>query len=386
MAARQFEDQLREFLQDKPYEDHVHGRVFALSNKNQDADRLEDLKKVIEDLAADQTYTIAASWNKVKKSLKETKRDWLTMREVKVNIKQEEVCAALTYFHQVGDLVYFKEVPDFIVVNPTWLVEMLSKVISIPIQQEQQRFKGSGRHWKNLIKEAIVHDDVLRAVWPEGAVRGLTAIMTNYALLLPVPRDYKVLDPSTRLPPGQVYLVPSLLPSKFTEEMEQATEVSGQGKTPITLVFPDNFIPVGMTSRLITSLIQDHSWKAVGQIYKDASTFEVKKDGGICLTSIVQKSGKIEISCENDLPDSSHLQHTSLKHILAKLGTIYAHQDFSVCITCDCKALIPTAGPEYKLESGYSCPSGEHPTKLYLPSPSDITWFSREDVRFPLSL
>ena len=372
-----FENQILTFLKGKRYAGHVCHPIIRISSLTREPGQVNQLKMTIEDLVQDQQYNVPLSWFKMKETLKETKKAWLDWRTVQdkakhVGIRHKgKLRAALQFFHSIGELVYFEEVPDFIVIDPQWLIDMLSRVITIP-----SHYRRINKHWEILETEALLHEDAMKEVWPEGAVQGLVAIMMKYALLLPVSADYKLRDPSKSIPPGKVYLVPSLLPAKGSDETHQPADTPEGTAPPVTLVFPDNFIPVGLTSRLITSLCNYSSWKAVGQVYKDTATFKVMKKGKF---SVFQKSGEIKISSGKSPPKNDH---KALQTILASLKKLSPHQDIKVCISCpDCQSPVPTAGPEETLDDVYTCHNGHS-----FPPFANQLWFKRKPTDAFVSL
>ena len=373
--ADAFVEQLSEYLETKPFAGHACAPIFKISNLTRDRLTINELKRTIEKLAMDQKYNVPLSCFKFKETLKNSKRYWLNWKEVQMLAEQEGIQeisslrAALQFFHNVGELVFFEKIPNFIVINPQWLIDMLSKVITIPSHYKEIQKK----HWKLLENEALLHEDAMKEVWPQGAVQGLVDIMMKYALLLPVPADYKMRDPSKRIPPGKVYLVPSLLPAMESDEAHQAADIHGGSAPPVTLVFPDDFIPVGHTSRLITALCNEHDWRAVGQIYKDAAKFKVKKKGQILLISVIQKLDKIEVSCDVGAHDSNQLHSESLQTIHAVLRKLSPQQDIKVCVSCHCGALVETAGPGKELDPAYTCYNGHR----WDPSSYQI-WFNSD--------
>ena len=375
LEADAFEKDFLKFLKDKPYAGHVCFPIFRISNKYRDQQAVAKLKMVIEQLARDQKYNVPLSWFKFKDTLKDSKRCFLSWKEVQNMAEQEGIhdigtlLAALQFFHNIGEFVFFEEIPDFIVIEPQWLIDMLSKVITIPCYNRSI----NKNYWRLLEKEALLHEDVLKTVWPKGAVRGLTAIMMKYALLLPVSADYKLRGPANLVPPGQVYLVLSLLPAKDFDENHLTTDTHEGTAPPVTLVFPNNFIPVGHTSRLITALCNEPEWTAVGQIYQNAANFEVKKKGEILHISVIQKLDKIKVSCDVGADDSNQLHSESLQTIHAVLRKLSPQQNIKVCISCHCKALVETAGPGNVLDPAYTCHNGHRCD----PSPYQI-WFNSD--------
>ena len=374
-----FEEEVQVLQKNSVYGDHVHKLFFTISNKDPTNGKVEELKKLIGDCALKRGHHIPTRWFRLLQSLKEKVNgkttNWLSLKNAKakaikdVHIDVTEIEAALLYFHGVGEVVYFSEIPDMIVIEPTWLFQELTKIITIPSHHEQIFEIISKRHWDNIQDEALLHQDVLEYVWPEDAFKPLVVIMKKYALLLPVPADYKLRHASNTIPLGNVYLVPSLLPLKGSDETHQAADTHEGTVPPVTLVFPDNFIPVGLTSRLITALCNEHKWKAVGQIFKDAATFKFKKGR----YTVIETSGQITVG-DIKYQEQSHQCHQgALQTISETLKKLSPHQDVTICISCpECQDAATFVEDEYLCQKGHHVDPSPYQMWLNL-EPSNAT-------------
>ena len=363
-----------------PFQDHVDDEIFTISNKSPTKREVDKLKELIEKCAFERSRDRPLLWFRLLQSLKEKavgkNSSWLTLEDAKakpikdVHIDDTTIEAALLYFHGVGEVVYFSEIPDMIVIEPPWLFQELTKVITIESHHAQKFEKVSKEHRDNFEKESLLHEDVLKCVCTEDTFEPLVAIMKKYALLLPVPADYKLREHSNIIPDGKVYLVPSLLPAKGPDKTNQAANKQKGTPPPVTLSLHEHFIPVGLTSRLLTKLCKKRKWTVLGQIYKDSATFEFKKRGMILHISVLETSKGIEVSCDECAEDSDQLYCKSLQTIHDALRKLSPYQDISVFISCDCGELVKTAWPRKNLDTVYTCYKG------HISYPSSYTvWF-----------
>ena len=348
-----FERDIWELVKDKSYRNQIYPTIFKISNRIRDHGKINELKKAIENLTKDRKIKVPLLWFKVKEKLKATGEKWLEWDRVKEIAKAEglkdekTLQAALHFLHRVGDLVYFSDMREFVVIDPQWLINMLSKVITIPGYREQQGGQCDACHWTKLEREGILHKDVCKAVWPEGTVDGLIAIMMKYALLMPNPSRKGKSQEKT-------YLVPSLLEAK--PHKDSAAHSKENSSPPIKLVPPSNFIPVGLTSRLITTLINEEGWHTLGIIYKDAATFEFKQLVENILISVCQVNGNIEVRCRKNWSGAGNVLSKSLRIIHSTLKTLSNNQVFKHEICCvGCKSWIGIDEPE-DFDERDSCP------------------------------
>ena len=344
--GEEFENAIWKFIENKTYRNHVHKNIFRISNKEPNPDKINKLKKTIEALAETQRIDVPLLWFKVKENLKENLKEtgetclkWDRVKEIAEaeGLKEEKTLQeAVQFFHRVGDLVYFSDVGDFVVIDPQWLINMLSKVITIPGYREQQGGHCDASHWPKLEREGILHEDICKAVWPQGTVDGLIAIMMKYALLMPLSTNS---DESKH----KEYLVPSLLPPKPHGAGKGEEKRSNKREfLPVRLAAPENFIPVGLTSRLIAALTKKDHWVNQGQKYNNAAKFVVKKYGKKPQISINQIDGTIEISCTKRWEESSKLLQESVNLISSTLKVLSSSQDFKMQIYCDeCRSWFP---------------------------------------------
>ena len=148
--------------------------------------------------------------------------------------------AALSYFHEKGFLIHLdstETLREIVIVNPQWLIDMLSRVICDPkLHVDYEKFEkaGLGKDAKRAFEKAIVSRDFLAFVWNYDQVDFLIDLMKRTMLL------------SQWVGKDAAYFVPSLLQEK---RIAQAiTESVGQ---KVKFDFSSSFLATGIFQRLV---------------------------------------------------------------------------------------------------------------------------------------
>lgn len=368
---KQYYKSLNKFIEKKVYADHVHLTKYCVSNKNSQDPDIRDLRKKVVDIAQQQVYwgeQIPLRWIALKERLQTLKNlsNVTALDRVKEEASeagiadQEELITALRFYHELGDIVFFNE-PDlreFIILDPQWLIDCFKQVITIPKFHEQHQFPRSQLHWKNLEECGVLHEDILDAVWDSGVKQQLVTLMYKFRLLLPIPSQYmKRLSSAEELEEvhGQCYLVPCLLPPLKSKP----SDVHQTHLIPSVLIaFRHSFIPVGVLSRLFSSLVKDEGWQVAGFIFHDYASF-VPDDSNIRL-NILKKNDTLEVSAYDLEENCAAIRpqclqtyfHVIVRHVEDILRTVSPTVCFVLKVWCQCpgvqKALVHV-GPRGEL-------------------------------------
>ena len=320
---------MKEFLERKEYNKHRYHEIFVVSTRSPESPEVGHLRDVLVKLARDEEYEVPLVWFKLKEHMKDTQRDSLTWKELE-NIAQEvdlhgenEMRSALAFFHAVGDLVFFEEMPDCIVTDPQWLIDQFTKVISTENKDDPEQ----SEYWVELDEYGYLRGSLLEKIWPdEDERKQMTKLMERFALLLPVrkylPRNIQVKRPEKG---EKEFLVPCLLHSA-----EQQRHKEQDNQKPLTLKPLCNYIPSGLTGRLLSSLCINDEWDICGRVDTRTASFRLK-DGCLVSLNIIPLSREIEIRIY--CPENKTLKGILdvISHRLAELpGTV----EFDICLQC----------------------------------------------------
>ena len=327
-------------INNQSYASHIYGKVFTLSNKNRSMEAVEELRHVIESLASDHSYEVPLLWYKLKETMKKTGKNWMVWSEVRaigeeLGIRDEDALkACLEFFHTVGDL-YFDPISstDFVALEPQWLINQFREVITIPKKSPNVLAR---RLRPNAETPGIFNHESLKNVWPQETVDALIAIMKRFALMFCLPGTYKFSYVSYQWDETNYYIVPSLLPSKNTDEKKQQTT-----GPPVMLLPRSGFLPVGMTSCLIATLINQEDWTVVSELYRNSATFCPRGVDSKVTVTLTQKAEMIEVTGNQLEPNNGHLLTQSLETISTTLCKLNRRENFTGGIYCSsCPALI----------------------------------------------
>ena len=320
---------VKEFLERKEYNKHRYHEIFAVSTRSPDSPEVRHLRDVLGKLALDEEYEVPLIWFNLKERIKGTKKDCLTWKELE-NIAQTvdlhgvvETKSALAFFHAVGDLVFFDEMQDCIVTEPQWLIDQFTKVISTENKEDPEQ----SEYWVELDEYGYLRGSLLEKIWPdEDERKQMTKLMERFALLLPVrkylPRNIQVKRPEKG---EKEFLVPCLLPPA-----EQQTCKEQDSQKALTLKPVCNYIPSGLTGRLISSLCINDKWDICGQVDTRTASFRLE-DGCRASLNIIPLSREIEI--RGNCPKNKTLKGT-LNVISRTLAELPGSVEFDICLQC----------------------------------------------------
>ena len=335
--------------------------IFTVSTRSSDSSDIEDLKKAIQELMEKEWYDIPLVWFNLKEQIRDSQKqhekipkqrektkeqpeNTLTLQTVhdigrKINIHDlKQIEAALVFFHAVGDLVFFKELPECIVMDPQWLIDQFKMIITIKTNDN----RACSPLWGQVDDYGYLRGKLLEEICPGGEERShMIELMKKFALLLPV-KDYWQRNAKLKRPENEdevEYLVPCLLhpvkiprprPMVLRACLLPAEQEEIDVYKPLVLSPVCDFIPAGLTGRLMSSLCIEERWKICGPAHANEVTFELE-DG--CQIKLCMKSSpkQIEIRCtrSGDRPLCESLQKIADR--IAKLpGTV----GFDVCLQC----------------------------------------------------
>ena len=271
-------------LKDKPYSNQIYRKIFHISNLERDVKEIEQLKAAIEELAMEQGMTIPLTWFQFKEAICNSDLDKPyiktldTARQVggQLGMEKNNVRSALLFFHSIGDVVYFDDdvLKKYVVTSPQWLIDQIKKVITIPRYWSSEGRRDDDPHWPFLEKEGCLHDDLVNQCWGDDQ-EVLLHLMQKFALLLPMPENF-IKSNSMKNAKGKFYVIPSLLQLCETELCES--------RNTLQLVFLDNFIPLGFTSRLIASLVNECHWVVAGKLFRNHARLLPTREPDIQIT------------------------------------------------------------------------------------------------------
>ena len=244
--------------------------LFSVNNKTAGQESGEDpvanlIRTKIETLAeGKEVYNLPITWmllqleiqqvcNKRKKAYISF-QDCITLaKETGLMSKEKEVRGVLLYYHLLGVLIYFDEVPglcDYVIVDHQWWFDKLSSIICITFQQVSldhvaiKKLKYQGLLSKNLLKHVEWKDDIKEEFF--------LSLLVHMRIIAPIFMQKNKIDE---------YFIPYILPAYNLQESNEILDQYGciHGE-PLFVQFSSGFLPRGLFCCLIVQLLQ-HSPK-----------------------------------------------------------------------------------------------------------------------------
>ena len=324
--VEEYKQEVNTFLKRKGYNKHRYDYIFAVSTRSLESPEVQHLRDVLHELTMDEQYEVPLKWFNLKECFKNTEKNSLTWEEFE-QIAQEadvhgdvQMKSALAFFHAVGDLVFFDDIPDCIVTDPQWLIDQFTKVIST----ENKDGSKHSDYWADLNDFGYLRGSLLEKIWPHKEERKqMTKLMERFALLLPVrkylPRNIKVKRPEQG---EKEFLVPCLLPP--------ANHSIQDNQKPLTLKPVGNYIPSGLTGRLISTLCIKDDWQICGKVDTKTASFWLKDH---CTISLSTKSTTQEIEIRGKCPKNKNLKGF-LDVISRRIAELPGTVKFEICLQC----------------------------------------------------
>ncbi|CAG2184690.1 unnamed protein product [Mytilus edulis] len=114
--------------------DHRRGGIHFISNKVPQKDEIDSLKIHISKLAKEMNYfaeELPTKWINleialdVSKDLNKTVYSWEDIMKLALAymIEEKELLLFLNYQHKIGNIIFFEDERDFIILQPNWLVK-----------------------------------------------------------------------------------------------------------------------------------------------------------------------------------------------------------------------------------------------------------------------
>lgn len=251
----------------------------AVCCKTQDG--INELRELIGEVAQDEsivTQKVPNSYflmSNIISKLKSENKNYISWKEFKehcksVNIYTEQDCIQCAeILHKSGCIVWYnqKKLKSIVVVDPQWLSEVMSSVIS----------------FKTNWKDGVLKHELLSFVWkgfPPSVHQDLINILVKFEVIYPI----RGLENTS--------IVPSMLPQSRSHEIDELFSKLGNDKSiqKIERTYRFNFIPLGLFGKLIVKLYHHHD------LYCHSPTLE----------SLIVSPNEIAQDIVDDLEDSDN--------------------------------------------------------------------------------
>ena len=196
-------------------------------------------------------------WVLFRKVLKKLDKKVMRFNEVstvaaRCHIGQQAVPAVLTFYHELGVLLFYphiKSLEDVVITDPKWLVDQLGKLLTL---EGKVGFDLTRTLWPVLFEKGVVLESLYKAMWKDCGIapNALMDLLVHFLLAAPVPPT----GLHHRSGKDKEFFLPCALkfyhgdPANFLVDHEHQA-------APLFIIFKNlGFVPPGFFARLIPSL------------------------------------------------------------------------------------------------------------------------------------
>ena len=338
-------------------------------NANSRADAAQEIRSAIENFSAAREAVVPLSWLLFQYEIRLTGKLYISRHEciniakkcyIKIKEKDssseeqsEDIDDVLTYFHELGIFLYYKEIMSVVFCDPKWLYEVLTGIIKLKYKAHHESDKRK-KIEKGIFKKQFASG--LVTLDPDGILR--------FEDLLNL---FKHLNIMTSLPDDEFFMPALLYPAP--PDISKSLKKSFGNKIGDTLLirYNNNFFPRGVFCYLVAMLARNEGWTVpFSKAYKDHITIRIGRHKQYMILSDKLNHVTVEIyQKEIDVPKCHQVVcyeiHNALQSICEKIKLKNKFEAGFTCTECQNDIAI------VKLQYHYCPDSNMTFSKLLLP-------------------
>lgn len=153
---------------------HKRG-IYYISNEISSDRDFDELKIRISKLAEEMQYfyeELPTEWIKLEnalsvlKDLKTNQSNILSWQEIeelaqKTFLKREDLLSFLLYQHKIGNILFFQNISDYIIIQPNWLIKCFRCLVCDDHTEKRNVNVVASTDWHNLINTGVLSDNII---------------------------------------------------------------------------------------------------------------------------------------------------------------------------------------------------------------------------------
>jgi hypothetical protein len=267
--ADKYFDNIRLLFKGKQALNHIYHKDFALDTYDTQCETLKNLRDTLINLGHDISLsrTVPAKWIQLEKCLFERRHEKIVTFETIVEIDadteyplkdKDQIRLFLKHKHDQGTLVYFDEEPQFVVLDPQYLVDAFKCLITAKrfVTNKLDVYEA----WEALATEGKLENSLINKLWTRKRKKGF---MKHRETILWFLQKHRIIsqamefDETKQVAVGLGwYVVPSLLPDHSrAEEILKFQEYKRQTKIQYVISFDNSAIVPTIFYRLVAAAL-----------------------------------------------------------------------------------------------------------------------------------
>ena len=253
----------------------------------------------------------------------------------------QEVKNALAYYHLLGVLLYFEEVPglkDYVIVNHQWWFDRLSSIICFTFQQGTLSHKATCR----LKYQGLLSTELLKELKWDDEIKEdyFLSLLTHLHIIAPI----RIGGSDKR-----EYFIPYVLPTYTTQQRDEILQHYGflQGEQ-LLFQFQSGLLPRGLFCSLVVQLLQTpplgwqpHLSIKNGDVYHTFSNLISYSLPNAFSLSLFDKISYLEVQVRHPERNFGIVHFSVYENVMQSLTAVcntlnFDHQRLQVGFICQC--------------------------------------------------
>ena len=315
-----YKDDILASLKGKQYATYVTDEnIFPIDNTKEEDVEFEKLRGHLYEMMTKQRswgMERPLKWVKLEEDImkraKEEDKKFLDLSVVKemasiYNMDDTDIEAFLKFHHIMGDFIYYPEVPDKVITDPQWIINVLKVLITTHDFIDERTLQ---QEMRDKLKQGIVSRGTLDILWEGNDVDFLVELLRKLSLIMPL----QTTDVGER-----TYLIPVMLPKVKPEAYYQVTV---RNMVKIYNSFHSGVIPIGAFHRLLSKCGNDANWEILhDQLSYTEACFNVCQGIRVALT-LQRKEIRVTVWSKEDV--QSDQLHLVIPFIRETLNTFFS--------------------------------------------------------------
>ena len=344
------------------WENAEGGILFAVDNTTAGDDNKEDplanlVRNRIDILAADKDlYELPITWMLFELEIRQVCskngkayipfKDCCTIaQQINLISSAEEIRNALIYYHLLGVLLYYPDVPglcDYIIVDHQWLFDRISSIVCFTFKHSTNKLAKNNLMYNGILTKGLIQE----LHWQEELKEGyFIALLVEMKIIAPLKREGST---------ESDYFIPYILPtytiqSQPDDILLQYGHMQGE---PLLIQFVSNLLPRGFFCCLVVEMLQQlpGSWghlytqKDIRHTYSNLITFQLQSSYSL---SLIDQLSYLEVQ----------IRHKKSNYYLRFPIHIKVQEFLASALEVVCEKLTFHSG---RLRYGFHCKCGEY--------------------------
>lgn len=173
------------------------------------------------------------------------------------SIGEKELVLFLSYHHNIGNVIFFKDIPEFIILQPNWLVRCFRCLVC---DDNKMNCKKSMTDFAKLKLEGVLSENLIGELFKKDTGLQFASSLTNHDFILAVMEQFDIIvNPTILKSDNKLYYMPCMIGTECTlQDIKTNLETQTATCTP-WLVLEFKFLPIACYNHILFNYIRKYA-------------------------------------------------------------------------------------------------------------------------------